>query len=386
MSSPILATKIFIPLPRARLVHRRRLTDRMNESLPLRLTLVSAPAGFGKTTLVSDWAAGSSRPVAWLSLDEADSDPRRFLVYLVSALQTVNANLGESVLGLLQSPEPPATELLLSDLINDVAQGQQGFTLVLDDYHLVESRPVDAALTFLLDHAPPQMHLVVVAREDPQLPLARYRSRGQLAELREADLRFTPAEAAEFLNQVMGLNLAAQDIAALESRTEGWVVGIDCSAGPSQQGADSLRQKVLINGASGGVGTFAVQIAKSFGAEVTAVCSARNLEMARSLGADHVIDYRPVLSLVGGKKLGFMGIAKTNQKDLLFMGDLVEAGNVAPVIDRVYPLHEAVEAIRYLVGEHATGKVVLTVDLPASGGRISWPSNHSLEPTRPAAA
>lgn len=230
MSSSILATKIFIPPPRARLVHRGRLTDRMNESLPLRLTLVSAPAGFGKTTLVSDWAAGSSRPVAWLSLDEADSDLRRFLVYLISALQTVDANLGESALGLIQAPEPPATELLLSDLINDVAQVQQGFTLVLDDYHMVDSRPVDAALAFLIDHAPPQIHLVVAAREDPQLPLARYRSRGQLAEIREADLRFTPAEAAEFLNQVMGLNLAEQDIAALESRTEGWIVGLQLAA------------------------------------------------------------------------------------------------------------------------------------------------------------
>ena len=230
MPAPILATKIYIPPPLALLVHRRRLTDRMNESLPLRLTLVSAPAGFGKTTLVSDWAAGSDRPVAWLSLDEADSDPRRFLVYLISALQTVDANLGESVLRLLQSPEPPSTEVVLSDLINDVTQVQQELTLVLDDYHLVDSRPVDAALTFLLDRAPPQIHLVVAAREDPQLPLARYRSRGQLAELREADLRFTPAEAAEFLNQVMGLSLSEQDIAALESRTEGWIVGLQLAA------------------------------------------------------------------------------------------------------------------------------------------------------------
>lgn len=217
------------------------------------------------------------------------------------------------------------------------------------------------------------------------------------------------------------------------------VAALTALQGLRNKGRIRSGQKILINGASGGVGTFAVQIAKSYGAEVTAVCSARNLEMARSLGADHVIDYRredftlngkryeiilgvngyhsildyrralgdggryvaiggsmpqilqgmligPVLSLVGGKKMGFMGIAKTNQKDLLFMGDLVEAGKVAPVIDRVYPLREAVEAIRYLVGEHATGKVVLTVDLPASGGRISWPPNHSLEPTRPAAA
>jgi LuxR family maltose regulon positive regulatory protein len=202
----------------------------MNESLPLRLTLVSAPAGFGKTTLVSEWAAESQRPVAWLSLDEGDSDPRVLLVYLVSALQTVEPNLGESILSRLQSPEPPPTELVLADLINEIAQVQREFGLVLDDYHMVDSRPVDAALTFLLDHLPPQMHLVVTTREDPQLPLARYRSRGHLAELREADLRFTPAEAAEFLNQVMDLQLSDPDVAALASRTEGWIVGLQLAA------------------------------------------------------------------------------------------------------------------------------------------------------------
>ena len=196
----------------------------------MRLTLVSAPAGFGKTTLVSEWAAGSERPMAWLSLDEADSDPRRFLTYLVSALQAVEPSLGESVLRLLQSPEPPPTEVVLADLINAIAKVQREIGVVLDDYHMVDSGPIDDALTFLLDHLPPQMHLVVTAREDPQLPLARYRSRGQLAELREADLRFTPAEAAEFLNYVMGLDLSAQDIAALESRTEGWIVGLQLAA------------------------------------------------------------------------------------------------------------------------------------------------------------
>lgn len=230
MSAPILATKIYVPSPRARLVHRRRLTDRINESLSKRLILVSAPAGFGKTTLLSDWAAGSDRSIAWLSLEETDSDPRRFLVYLVSALQTVDPNLGEGVLGLLQSPETPPTEWVLSDLINNISQVHQEFILVLDDYHTVDSGLVDAALTFLIDHLPPSMHLVVTAREDPQLPLTRYRSRGHLAELREADLRFTPAEAAEFLNQVMGLNLSERDVAALDTRTEGWIVGLQLAA------------------------------------------------------------------------------------------------------------------------------------------------------------
>src|SRR5574342_371450 len=129
-------------------------------------------------------------------MPHAEADPRRFLTYLVHALQSVEPGLGESILELLQSPDPPPTELILADVINAVAHVRQGFTLVLDDYHMVDSEPVDAALTFLLDHLPPQMHLVVTAREDPQFPLARYRSRGQLAELREADLRFTPGEAA----------------------------------------------------------------------------------------------------------------------------------------------------------------------------------------------
>ncbi len=230
MSSAILATKILIPPPRTQLVRRGRLTDRMNSGLPLRLTLVSAPAGFGKTTLVSEWAVASDRPIAWLSLDEADGDIRRFLVYLVSALQTVVPNLGGGILSGLQSPEPPPTDLVLADLVNEIAQFPEEVSLVLDDYHLVDSRPVDTALTFLLDHLPPQMHLVVATREDPQLPLARYRSRGQLAELREADLRFTPAEASEFLNQVMSLHLSEHDIAALEARTEGWIVGLQLAA------------------------------------------------------------------------------------------------------------------------------------------------------------
>jgi LuxR family maltose regulon positive regulatory protein len=228
--SPILATKIFVPPPRAQLVHRLRLFDRINEGVTRRLTLVSAAAGSGKTTLLSEWAAASDRPIAWLSLDEADSDPRRFLVYLASALQTVDPSLGESILSRLQSPEPPPADLVLADLVNDIAQAQQAFTLVLDDYHLIDSRAVDAAVTFLLDHLPPQMHLVVAAREDPQLALARYRSRGQLTELREADLRFTLAEAAEYLLQVMGLHLSEQDVAALEARTEGWIVGLQLAA------------------------------------------------------------------------------------------------------------------------------------------------------------
>ena len=164
------------------------------------VTLVSAPAGFGKTTLLSEWVAGSERlepkvRVAWLSLDEGDNDPARFLAYLVAALRTIAANIGAAVLGVLQAPQPPPTESILTILLNEVAIIPGNFVLVLDDYHVIEAKQVDQALTFLLEHLPPQMHLVIATREDPHLPLARLRARGQLTELRAADLRFTTAGA-----------------------------------------------------------------------------------------------------------------------------------------------------------------------------------------------
>ena len=194
------------------------------------LTPATAPAGFGKTTLVSEWLAACGQPLAWLSLDAGDNDPARFLTYLIAALQTVFAGIGAGVLAALESPQPPPAEALLTALLNELAAVRQEFILVLDDYHLVEAKTVDQALAFLLDHLPPQMHLVIATREDPPLPLARLRARGQLTELRAADLRFTPAEAAEFLNQVMGLHLSAEDIAALETRTEGWIAGLQLAA------------------------------------------------------------------------------------------------------------------------------------------------------------
>ncbi|MBN2148253.1 MAG: hypothetical protein JW726_12750, partial [Anaerolineales bacterium] len=195
-----------------------------------KLTLVSAPAGFGKTTLVSAWVAGCGQPVAWLSLDEGDNDPTRFLTYLVAALQALAPDIGAGALVALQSPQPPSIEALLTALLNEIAAVSDNFILALDDYHVIDSPPVDQALVFLLEHLPPLMHLVIATREDPNLPLARLRARNQLTELRAADLRFTPAEAAEFLNQIMGLNLAAEDIAALEARTEGWIAGLQLAA------------------------------------------------------------------------------------------------------------------------------------------------------------
>ena len=230
MPAPILATKLYIPLPRPKAVSRPRLLERLNDGLHRKLTIISAAAGFGKTTLVSEWIAGCGRPAAWLSLDEGDNDPTRFLTYLVAALQTLAPNIGSGALASLQSPQPPPIESILTALLNEITTAQDHFILVLDDYHVIDFPPVDQALTFLLEHLPPQMHLVIATREDPQFPLARLRARGQLTELRAANLRFTPAEAAEFLNQAMSLQLSAEDIAALEARTEGWITGLQLAA------------------------------------------------------------------------------------------------------------------------------------------------------------
>ncbi len=230
MPTPTLATKLYIPPPRPKVVLRPRLIEQLNEGLHRKLTLISAPAGFGKTTLVSEWVSGCQRPVAWLSLDEGDNDPPRFLTYLVAALQTIAAHIGKGVLGVLQSPQSPPTESILTALLNEVATVPDNFVLVLDDYHVIDSKPIDNALTFLLEHLPPQMRLVIATREDPDLPLARLRAGDQLTELRVTDLRFNPSEAAEFLNELMALNLSADDIAALETRTEGWIAGLQLAA------------------------------------------------------------------------------------------------------------------------------------------------------------
>ena len=239
MSTPILTTKLFVPPPRPNAVPRPRLTERLDEGLHRRLTLVSAPAGFGKTTLVGGWVIDCGRPVAWLSLDEGDNDPTRFLAYLTATLQTVAAGIGEGALNALRSPQPPPNESILTALLNEIATIPDDFVLILDDYHVIDARPVDDALAFLLDHLPSQMHLVIATREDPQLPLARMRARGQLTELRATDLRFTSEEAAEFLSRIMGLDLSAEEVATLESRTEGWVAGLQMAALSMQGRADT---------------------------------------------------------------------------------------------------------------------------------------------------
>src|ERR1051326_1698801 len=231
-----------MPRLRPNMVSRPRLIERLSAGLHRRLTLISAPAGFGKSTLVSEWTLELGRPVAWLSLDEEDNDPTRFLTYLVAALRTVAPAVGEGILGALQSSQPPPAEVLLVALLNDLTTISDSFVLVLDDSHVLDATPVDQALAFLIDHLPPHMHLVIATREDPHLPLARLRARAQLTEVRTSDLRFPPSEAAAFLNQMMGLTLSAEDIAALERRTEGWIAGLQLAAlsMQRQEGATSF--------------------------------------------------------------------------------------------------------------------------------------------------
>ncbi len=230
MPTPILATKLYIPPLQPKVVLRPYLIEKLNDGLHRKLTLIAAPAGFGKTTLVSEWVASYKRPVAWLSLDKGDNDFTHFLTYLIGALQTISNNIGEGLLSVLHTPQPPPAKSLMTALINEIASAPKKLTIVLDDYHVIDAKPIDNALTFLLENLPPQVHLIIATREDPHLPLSRLRARGQLTELRAADLRFSPTEAAEFTNEVMGLNLTSKDITALEIRTEGWIAGLHLAA------------------------------------------------------------------------------------------------------------------------------------------------------------
>jgi LuxR family transcriptional regulator, maltose regulon positive regulatory protein len=239
----VLTTKLFFPPVRHDLVSRPRLLEKVTRGLQSRLILISAPAGYGKTTLLAEWRSGpgSRMPVAWFSLDNEDNNISRFLIYLASALGNIKAGIGEATLAILQSPQPPTTQVILTALINDLtATLTVPSALVLDDYHCITAQPVHEALTYLIDHLPPQMCLVLLTRADPPLPLTRLRARGQLTEIRAVDLRFSVNEAAAFLNQVMGLDLPDEQVAALEARTEGWIAGLQLAA-LSIQSRDEIK-------------------------------------------------------------------------------------------------------------------------------------------------
>jgi LuxR family maltose regulon positive regulatory protein len=234
--TPILTTKFHIPLVRRSLVPRQRLLDRMDEALQRRLTVVAAPAGFGKTTLLGEWiehlktAASPAVKVAWISLDDGDNDPARFSAYLAVALRGTGERLSQADAGAFEWAGSLLQESHLVELINQVAGLPQAFVLALDDYHLITSGAIHEAVTFLVDHVSENLCLVLATRADPPLPLARLRARGELTELRQSDLRFTTEEAAVFLNDLMGLGLSATDVAALEARTEGWIAGLQMAA------------------------------------------------------------------------------------------------------------------------------------------------------------
>ncbi len=242
LAAPLLETKLHIPRPRRDLVPRPRLSERLSRGVESKLTLVSAPAGFGKSTLVADWLASgpvAQRSAAWLSLDPTDDQPASFWAYLIAAVQTVAPGVGANALALVQRPQPPAIEAILAVLLNELSAMPTDMVLVLDDYHMVDTHDIQDGMAFLLEHLPPRLHLVITTRADPPLPLARLRARGELVEIRAVDLRFTSDEADTYLNGMMGLDLAARDVAALEGRTEGWIAALQLAA-LSIQGRDDI--------------------------------------------------------------------------------------------------------------------------------------------------
>ncbi len=232
MSVSLLSTKLNIPHTRASGVVRPRLTEKLFDGVnrPGSFVLLSGPAGFGKTTLLSEFVEQFVRRVAWVSLDEGDNDPIQFWTYLITACQSIQPKVGEAALAVLQTPQPLTDDVIPTLLINDLVALESELILILDDYHLIQNPSIHSALGFLLKHIPDKLHLVLSTRVDPPWPLARFRARNQLIEIRAADLRFTSEESTVFLNQVMGLRLSAEDVAALEVRTEGWIASLQLAA------------------------------------------------------------------------------------------------------------------------------------------------------------
>ncbi len=250
MTPSLLTTKFYVPSVRPEVVPRPRLLERLNAGLIRKLTLVSAPAGYGKTTLVSAWLRSTDLPVAWLSLDQGDNDPIRFFTYLVAALQEIDAQMGRSVQERLEAPQLHPIESLVAMLINDIATAPRRFALVLDDHHTITERAIHEGIGLLVDRQPIQMHLVIATRQDPPLPISRLRARGEMTEIRRQELRFTAEEAATFLNKSLGLDLSASEVAILDERTEGWIAGLQL-AGLSMQGRDTESLARFIDEFSG---------------------------------------------------------------------------------------------------------------------------------------
>ncbi len=240
MQTALLSTKLNVPLSRETLVARPRLTALLSNALAQGFTLVSAPAGYGKTTLVSSWLRETQIPTAWLSLEESDNDPIRFLLYLLSALQKIVPSVHIDLVDLVEKIQPASLQAVMNILINEIAKTEGRFVLVLDDFHLIQDQLILDLVAFLLDHIPVHhMHLVLISRSDPPLPLSRLRVRHQMNEIRADQLRFTPAEISAFINGVRGFHLSADDISAMDARTEGWIAGLQLAA-LSMQGCKDL--------------------------------------------------------------------------------------------------------------------------------------------------
>jgi LuxR family maltose regulon positive regulatory protein len=242
-STHLLRTKFYVPPIRSNQISRPRLLDLIDGGLDKALILVSAPAGYGKTTLVSSWLHRTNIPSAWLSLDSSDNDPNRFLQYLLAALLPIAPGIEDDLLGMLQGIQPAQFENVINLLANELALFPKPFVLVLDDFHVLHSEAVLKMLSYLLEHIPPQMHMAILTRTDPPLPLSRLRVRGQLLDIRADQLRFTQAEIASFLNETMGLTLSVNDLSAMEARTEGWIAGLQLAA-LSMQGCKDIHSFV----------------------------------------------------------------------------------------------------------------------------------------------
>ena len=249
MEAPLLQTKFYIPTLRPEWVPRPRLLERLNAGLRSgKLILVSAPAGFGKTTCISEWVNGLGYPVTWLSLDSADDDPGCFFAYLIAALQRIDPHLGQEIEGVLRAGQLPPGKVISVTLINDILALPEQFMLVLDDFQAIQERFILEVLADLVTNLPPSLHLILITREDPPLPLARLRANNHLTEIRARDLRFTGDEAGHFLKEVMGLSLSQAEITALEDKTEGWIAGLQL-AGLSIR--DQANASALITSLSG---------------------------------------------------------------------------------------------------------------------------------------